>query len=726
MATVFLFINHNRERQVLKIICESYGYDVLQLPLEDSSLPQLLQYIPESVIIDIPDNAKKHIGFIKQIRKQPKLNAVRLLCYGDIHSTETILDITDCGNTTYYNRPLRTQNIRQILRPKNNHASLHRNISEGYEGELDDTAQIMDPETPPSQRIEIMVNRIGELLAFPFTIAKVLSITQSSTTGAGDLAQAIEIDPVIVSAILKVANSAFYGRAGKSISSIKDAIVRIGFSETKNIAVSLSIMLLFSDEENSIGFDRKEFWYHSLSAAVIAGKIAQKAGFKRAEIPFVSGLLHDFGIILLDEFFPTFLFSTLRSATQKGIPFVQEQKMRWGMTHNDVVCKLFEQWNMPEEILLPLQKWQQATTFSHATSPEMTLLVHAVRVADIIAKSLEFGRECDEYVTPIPTELFKEFRITEQVGDQFFNDIDTDINMFSTYLEIEREPFKFTRDIPKSARLATINFIDLSGTLFNPIEFYLIMQQFQFQYKKDIEDITESHTPPELIMIHCNDQTRENDILPFTNVKNTAKEKDDKTSDEKIIEPELLPVLIIGADSRRDYFNKLPSNAAFLSEEIDLRVLAFSIQRLLLGQPLENKADKIKTADSSLHNGAKQIKPSIATRILGKNTIIITLKGDIKIDVMKELKQLISTLLTKTKTIVINFSEVNSCSDNLLVILDEFRKIVRQKDVVLVLCSLGKQGKKSNSIAISDTIQQIGSDEQLIKHIQLIKSGNTK
>ncbi len=707
MATVFVMVSNNNEKQVLRIICESFGFDVLQLPVSNNSLPQLIQYNPSAIIVEITEEFQKQDAFIKQIRTQAKIKNVKILTYGNGDDPVVIQRFSEFGKTTYFPRPLNTQNIKQVLRPQTGKSStLNRDYKETYNGEIEDTAVIMDRATPPGKRLDLIVSRIGDLLAFPFTIAKVLSVTQSSTTGAGDLAKAIEIDPVVVSSILKVANSALYGRAGTNISTIKDAIVRIGFVETKNIAISLSVMMLFPDEENSIGFDRKEFWFHSLSSAVIAGKLAVKARYKHPEIPFVCGLLHDFGIILLDEFFPTLLFSTLRSATQKGVPFAQEHKDRWGITHNEVVCRLFEQWNMPDEILLPLKEWNNAFSYSHPLIPQFTLLVHLVRSADIIAKSLELGRECDEYVLPITDSLFEEFKVENQVGDPFFKLINDDINMFSTYLQLDHKAFSFNRDIPKSRRELTVNFIDFKNSYFNPFEFYLITQNVQLYYKKTADEITDTKGDIELIVIYCAKDTTIEMITPFTDVK--IKEKD---------ESEVLPILLIGDESLRKRFSTLPDHCGFISNKVDLRILIFSMNRLKLGHPLEEiKTEKVTEAVEPTEKA--QEKSSIATRVIAGSVVVLTLKGTMAVDALHDLKKLISTLLTKTKTLIIDFKELLRCDESLLLLLEELRKILRSKGIILVLCSLGGIPQCLNAAVYTEILYTFDTDAKLLLYLQ--------
>lgn len=698
MSTVLIFVENPRERQILKIICESYGYNALELPMDEASLPQLIQYVPEAVIMDLPANSARHLSFLQQVRKQPKTKKVRALVYGDITDQTVIQKFIDLGKISYYPRPLNTLHIRQIIRPASTKgATLHRKSTEKHEGDMDVSSIVMDPATKPMKRLRIMTERIGELLAFPFTIAKVLSVTQSSTTGAADLAQAIEIDPVVVSAILKVANSALYGRAGSTVTSIKDAIVRLGFIETKNIAVSLSVMMLFSDEENCIGFDREEFWYHSLSVAVIAGKLGQKAGFKQPETPFVCGLLHDFGIILIDEFFSEYLFSTLRSATQKGVPFLQEEKERWGITHNDIVSRLFEQWNMPNEILLPLQHWEQALDFEHHTSSQLTMLVHIVKVAEIIAKSLELGHECDEYITPIQEELFSEININSPVNETFFQQINNELNMFSTYLQLNHTPFSLQKEIPASERVGIINFIDFTESRFNPVLHYLLTQKFHVERERDISKIADSEMPPEIIVIHCNSKTTADDLEMYSNI----------VVDEQFKTP--IPLLVIGPEPIVRHFERITGLTNFLPDSIDLRVLTFSIQKTILGGSLQSSPEEVVQVQEAQ-------KLSMSTRIINKKTIVLTLSGDITDDSMGEFRKILSTLLTKTSSLVMDFHGVTRCAEPVIRQLAEFQKAVARKGISLVLCSLGKPPACNSELFIQNVLCFPG-DPELVSHI---------
>jgi len=116
---------------------------------------------------------------------------------------------------------------------------------------------LKDSSKPAMEKIELMVGYVNKMLAFPFTVAKVVSVTSDANSGAGGLAKAIEADPVISATILKVSNTVLFASRDKEITSVKDAIIRIGFMETRNIALSLSVITTFDNDQANFGFDRK-------------------------------------------------------------------------------------------------------------------------------------------------------------------------------------------------------------------------------------------------------------------------------------------------------------------------------------------------------------------------------------------------------------------------------------------------------------------------------------
>ncbi len=185
----------------------------------------------------------------------------------------------------------------------------------------EDISLILHPDTEPGRKIGAMVRHIANLAAFPFIVAKVLKIAGDEGTGAIELARAARADPYIVAHLLKISNSVFFASTHHRINSVKDAIIRIGFMETRRIVMGMSVMKLFETRNKNLGFDRVDFWYHSLAVAIIAEHAARRAGSVDAEEAFLAGLLHDLGIILLDDYFPEVFDAVLHDTAQHAGSF---------------------------------------------------------------------------------------------------------------------------------------------------------------------------------------------------------------------------------------------------------------------------------------------------------------------------------------------------------------------------------------------------------------------
>ena len=151
------------------------------------------------------------------------------------------------------------------------------------------------------------LREIRELPTLPEVMIKVQKIVNLERSDAAMLSEIIRQDPSLASTILKTANSSYYNASNRRISSLVQAITRIGFDEVLKITLAISAIEQFSNTKTIIGY--KSFWRHSLTAAGLAQLIVSmsKSGSIVDEHQdfFLAGLLHDIGILIFDQFFHT-------------------------------------------------------------------------------------------------------------------------------------------------------------------------------------------------------------------------------------------------------------------------------------------------------------------------------------------------------------------------------------------------------------------------------------
>ena len=174
---------------------------------------------------------------------------------------------------------------------------------------------------------------IVELPTVPEVLVSVQRTVHSAEGGASQLASVVGRDPALAAKILKIANSAYFGAAGRRISNITTAITRIGFREVGHIAMAVSVVRQFGRHGGTL--EPRQFWIHSLAGAGLAEKVAAHCSgmiepHEREQL-FLAGLLHDAGILVYDQFFNNELRTVLDYAARCEVSFLAAEA---------VVCSL--------------------------------------------------------------------------------------------------------------------------------------------------------------------------------------------------------------------------------------------------------------------------------------------------------------------------------------------------------------------------------------------------
>ncbi|MBS1143538.1 MAG: putative signal transduction protein [Proteobacteria bacterium] len=112
--------------------------------------------------------------------------------------------------------------------------------------------------------------------------------------------QAIGVEPLISSKLLRLANSVAYNPGGGEVSSMNAAIRRLGFDivRTTSLAVAMDQMLK-SKNLSTWQHIARQTWEHSLQVAAIARVLARQLGRVHPEKAMLSGLVHSIGVFYL-------------------------------------------------------------------------------------------------------------------------------------------------------------------------------------------------------------------------------------------------------------------------------------------------------------------------------------------------------------------------------------------------------------------------------------------
>ncbi len=198
-------------------------------------------------------------------------------------------------------------------------------------------AQVMDQTA--ADAIKKLLSGGTELPVLPTVAVKILEELRSPQTNARRMAEFVSKDPVLASAVLRVANSALYG-GRTEITDLPYAMVRIGLQQVKNLVLALVLRSRMADPQvyGNVGAALMD---HALAVA-FGSRLVADAIQCDAEQAFLCGLLHDFGRLAL--------IKALRDSAPKKAPLTPELMELVDQHHTEAGALLAAHWRLPEMV----------------------------------------------------------------------------------------------------------------------------------------------------------------------------------------------------------------------------------------------------------------------------------------------------------------------------------------------------------------------------------------
>ena len=198
-----------------------------------------------------------------------------------------------------------------------------------------------------SEEIKNAVKKITTIATLPEVVAKIVTTVEDPKSSAAQLHKIVSHDPALVTRILKVVNSAFYGLPGQ-IGPIERAIVLLGLNAVKNIAVAASLGQLFRGVKLCEGYTAKDLWTHCIAVAVASRDLSRSLKLPVSDEAFLAGMIHDVGMLISMQLYPEKLREACELAKSNNVPFVVAERHLMGMDHQQLGQTLCEIWKFPK------------------------------------------------------------------------------------------------------------------------------------------------------------------------------------------------------------------------------------------------------------------------------------------------------------------------------------------------------------------------------------------
>ncbi len=192
---------------------------------------------------------------------------------------------------------------------------------------------------------------IKDLVTLPDVAMRIARMVDDPSSSASDIGREISNDAALTARLLRIANSAAYGQ-NRKIATVSRAITVLGVRQVRDLTVGLTAVRAFDGISNDL-VTMEVFWRHSVLCAVAAGQIASRRDAARTESPFVAGLLHDIGQLVLYSRAPVAARESLlmMADAPDDLGLYLCERTVLAFDHGAVGASLARNWGLPDSLI---------------------------------------------------------------------------------------------------------------------------------------------------------------------------------------------------------------------------------------------------------------------------------------------------------------------------------------------------------------------------------------
>jgi putative nucleotidyltransferase with HDIG domain len=255
---------------------------------------------------------------------------------------------------------------------------------------------------PPPRCTEVNLSRptvrqlnevIEGLLPIPQTALKIIRMIKDDSCSFREISREILQDQVLSARLIRMCNSISINH-GLKVDSVEKALLRIGEKNLILLALSFSVENFLSHQNQGYSLCKGGIFHHSIWTAGISCKLAELTGAVEPAVAYTTGLLHDIGKVILDQYicgaYPLFY----RQLQVNGNDLTTIEKSMFGIAHTEAGYLLASRWSMPDFVSETIMRHHEPSAAEANQS-----LAHLVYIADLISYRFALGHDVNKMDT---------------------------------------------------------------------------------------------------------------------------------------------------------------------------------------------------------------------------------------------------------------------------------------------------------------------------------------
>ncbi|MCE3261762.1 MAG: histidine kinase [Pseudoduganella sp.] len=240
-------------------------------------------------------------------------------------------------------------------------------------------------------KLEALFQNPTALPTAPKVVDELISSFDKASVSTEDIAKKLSADPVLSAKLLRLANSAYY-HVSRSIGTVEDAVLMLGFVTVRTLVISSGLVSGFKTVP---GLDLRQFWRYSLRTAVGAKFIA-KACKQNTDLAFTIGMMHAIGQLVIHAAMPEQAMTLDKVAGPLDARRLDAEMSSLGYNFADVGAELARRWKFPPAF---------SETIAAFPNPGDNMLAAVIHLAAWRARVDENKLTPEEIAACYPTEV---------------------------------------------------------------------------------------------------------------------------------------------------------------------------------------------------------------------------------------------------------------------------------------------------------------------------------
>ena len=199
--------------------------------------------------------------------------------------------------------------------------------------------------------LDNILEKIESLPPLPQTIEEIEKFKKSKNKEIDELVKIIEKDALVITTLLKISNSSFFGFRSK-VESVGRVVSLLGINFTIYVAISETINNMLITDLTPYGIESEDFMSASTAASNLINLWLGNANAELKEEVLLASILQETGKFILAELIISRdLDGEFKKLLENGVEIKDAEKELLGITTSQVTAEIFKYWQLSDDLV---------------------------------------------------------------------------------------------------------------------------------------------------------------------------------------------------------------------------------------------------------------------------------------------------------------------------------------------------------------------------------------